>query len=419
MCGRFNSHKPVKAGMVEEMLLWIQLPLLIVAAVFVLYLCALTVLAAMARRPDVRDAITPLKFACIVPAHNEELSIGRTIRSILSVQYPADLRDVYVVADNCTDATGAKAEENGAFVLRRSDESQRGKGYALRWAFDRLLNSPSAYEAFVVIDADSVVSSNFLRVVNATFQEGGLVVQARDVVERNEDSWSTEMTRIGFLLFNVVRPLGRSVFRGSAGLRGNGMCFRSEVLRQHPWTAFSVSEDAEYGLSLLLRGIIVGFAPEAEVLAMMPSNPRNAESQRARWEGGRLLLMRRYGPSLLRAAIARRSIVILDALLDLLTPAVVNLIIGIGLMVVLNIFLMLLGSAAAGRALVLWSILLGLGAIHVLWGLRIAGADASTYRSLANVPRYAVWKIMVYIKMLGSWKHDVWTRTTREDRDSL
>jgi len=52
------------------------------------------------------------------------------------------------------------------------------------------------------------------------------------------------------------------------------MCFSRETLTRVPWNAFSQGEDLEYGLNLLLSGIVIEFAPEAVVLAAMPSNPK-------------------------------------------------------------------------------------------------------------------------------------------------
>ena len=41
------------------------------------------------------------RFAILVPAHNEEALIGRLLRSLQQLDYPADRAHVYVVADNC------------------------------------------------------------------------------------------------------------------------------------------------------------------------------------------------------------------------------------------------------------------------------------------------------------------------------
>ncbi|GAE89490.1 glycosyltransferase [Acetivibrio straminisolvens JCM 21531] len=66
----------------------------------------------------------------IVAAHNEEAVIAHIVDSLFRQNYPRNLFDVFVIADNCTDRTAEIAEEHGAIVYRRINNSARGKGYA-------------------------------------------------------------------------------------------------------------------------------------------------------------------------------------------------------------------------------------------------------------------------------------------------
>jgi len=394
----------------------VEIASLSVVFLFLCYLLLLTVLAGRARINDVFPARSQRRFAVVVPAHNEEHGISETVRSILAVEYPPDRFDAVVIADNCTDDTAPRARDAGAKVLERHEPSSRGKGHALRWGFDRLLAGEKGYDAIVVIDADSVVSANYLTVLNWYLEQNSQVVQSSDLVQPGNDAWNAQMTRIGFLLYNYVRPLGRKVIGGSAGLRGNGMCFSTPILREFPWNAYSITEDLEYGLSLLLHGIKVTFAPEATVFAVMPRDPRNAEGQRARWEGGRIGLIRRYALPLLKEAAYRKSLACLDAFFDLVVPALVNLVGLVLLAALLTLSLMWLGVRTMDVYSVLWGVAAAMGVIHLIFGLKIAPSDRSLYRALLQLPRYALWKVVVYVRMPGRWSKNVWTRTTREIR---
>ena len=125
----------------------------------------LGVLAAWARRPSsvaVAAASVPLtRFDVVVPAHDEEAGIARTIASLAALDYPASMFRVVVVADNCSDATAERARAAGATVLERVDTQRRGKGYALSFAFDACLRDGRA-SAVVVVDADTSVSPGLL-----------------------------------------------------------------------------------------------------------------------------------------------------------------------------------------------------------------------------------------------------------------
>lgn len=387
-----------------------ELVLLLIVGFPLAYLAMLSVLACLGGKPHGGPVTRRRKFAVVVPAHNEELVIGETLRSLRELDYPREMFDIVVVADNCSDQTAAFARSAGATVLERSTPDRRSKGHALRWAFDRLL--PQGYEAVVVCDADTVATKNLLETVNAAMDRGEQAVQCADLVRPNAASWSAEATRAGFLLYNVARPLGRRVLGCSAGLRGNGMAFTAETLRRVPWEAYSRAEDLEYGIMLLVHGTRVWFAPEAAVYATMPAESANAETQRARWEGGRVPIIRRYAMSLFLGAIRRPSYLLLDAWIDLMTPALVNLVGVAGVCWMVSVGLELFGPG--GLSVALWTIVLSFGVVHVVLGFASAKALPDLLALMRHVPRYAVWKVSLYARLAVRGRANGWVRTTRE-----
>ncbi len=395
-------------------MIFVQISLLTLAGLFTTYLCILT-LSAHRYKPLIDyKAIEKKKFAVIIPAHNEEAVLSETINHIFSINYPFELFEVIVIADNCTDRTSVIAAKAGALVLERTNYSLKGKGYALKWALEILIRSPKKYDAFFIVDADTMVSENVLQVLNYYINSGAKSIQCSDMVKPQPNSWSAEMTRIGLMLYNYLRPLGKKMLGFSAGLRGNGMCFTSGLITEYPWRAYSQTEDLEYGLNLLLNGVTTIFAPEAVVNAIMPSNPANAETQRARWEMGRLPVVKKYCLRLFSEALKKRSMVLLDSFVDLISPAFVNLFCCTVLMLTVNILFMVLNFDFSITILSIWLALLFFQIFYVLSGLKIAGADRNTYKALYNVPRYAVWKFLLYAKLAFKGHSKLWIRTTRE-----
>jgi 1,2-diacylglycerol 3-beta-glucosyltransferase len=391
-----------------------EITLVLIFGFLLLYLAVLSVLALIARRHVNVKCSRSRKMAVVIPAHNEESGIEGTIRSILSVDYQRRLFDVIVIADNCTDRTADVSRRSGAIVYERENQELRGKGHALHWCFSRLLQGRGGYEAIIVVDADSVVSANFLSVMNFYLEDGAKVIQCSDLVEPTSTSWNSEVTRIGFTLYNHARPLGRRMIGCSAGLRGNGMCFAADTLRAVPWEAYSLTEDLEYGLELILHGITVTFAPEATVRSPMPQSAGNAESQRARWEAGRLPIVRRYAGRLLRTAFRRFSFRLFDALVDLVTPPLVNLLIVAVMLFLLNLLLSAVGVAEADQFVLIWLGMIGLAIFHVIVGLWASRATKSTYKALLHIPRYALWKVLLYAKLVKHGQTEAWVRTTRD-----
>lgn len=402
---------------------------LIVVGFFTLYLTALTVLGFLYKakakiRKGSRQKGNQKKhcFAVIVPAHNEEEVIAETVSNLMKIDYPKELFQIIVVADNCTDKTFIYALKRGATVLERENKNLLGKGYALKWCFKLLLKNQwrkqgiaKLFDAFLVIDADTTVSGDILEVLNTYLNQGCEAIQCSDLVKPNPGAWSSEITRVGLYLYNYVRPLGRKMLNCSAGLRGNGMCFTTDLLEKIPWRAYSQTEDLEYGLILLLNGFTVTFAPEAKVQAVMPVNPRNAETQRARWEFGRFPLVKKYSFLLLQEMFKQRSFKIFDSLIELITPAFVNLFLFTTLMLFTNLLLIATEVLSTGTILLSWIILFALQIFYVLGGLYLSNADINAYKALCYAPRYAFWKLILYIRVLGKGHTKLWIRTAREN----
>jgi 1,2-diacylglycerol 3-beta-glucosyltransferase len=398
-------------------LLGVHTVLLFIVGGFLLWLMILSILSFGLRGIASPASRRTRRFAVLIPAHNEELSLAGTIRSLRSVVYPSYAFDVIVIADNCSDDTQGVGRREGALVLVRDNAVLKGKGYALRWAFDRL--ERGGYDAYAVVDADTTVSPNFLAVLNAHLEESAGAIQCNDQVRPQPGSWSAEAIRAGFLLYNYTRPAGRKVIGLSSGLRGNGMCFTPEILHQVPWTAYTRAEDLEYSLCLALAGVPVTFAPEATVLATMTSNPQHAESQRARWEGGRFPLMKRFVLPLLLTAIRRRSTMLLDVLVDLLTPALVNLLVVAVMGLIIAVIQWLIVGPAFSSTAMLWFGVVVCGLLHAWLGLRAAGAADLLPRLATIVPRYALWKARLYVKLILRGDTSDWKRTVREPEHSI
>jgi 1,2-diacylglycerol 3-beta-glucosyltransferase len=379
---------------------------------WVTYLFVLTVFSCRQRAPEDRD--TTIHFDFIVPAHNEARGIGETVRSLLAVDYPAERRRVLVVADNCVDSTAATAEEAGAIVLVRRDETLRGKGHALKFAFDRLLSEGVA-DVAVVVDADTVVSPNLLKAFAARFRSGGDVVQAEYGVRNPEGSWRTRLMVIALATFHGVRSLGRAQLGLSCGLRGNGMGFSRRVLTEVPYDAFSIVEDLEYGVNLARAGYAVQYVSEGKVLGEMVSSERGSRSQRQRWESGRRALRKLHGWPFLRRALARRDRVLLDIAMDLLVPPLTSVFGAVSVGLAASVVLVAAGGAHYAIAAAPWAVAAGMLLAYVLRGVALSQTGARGLLALAWAPAYIGWKVALSFSRRAHPRTQEWVRTTREN----
>lgn len=373
----------------------------------------LALLAALARRPRQATYGEPrCKFDVIIPAHDEELGIARTVESLLAVDYPQALRRVLVVADNCQDETASRAVAAGATVLERTHAELRGKGYALDFAFAKSRADGFA-DAVVVVDADSSVSANLLRAFDAQLQTGAQALQANYGVRNPLASWRTRLMTLALALFNDLRSLGRERMGLSTGLRGNGMCFTHALLASVPHHAYSVVEDLEYGIRIGRAGFRVEYAPNAEVKGDMVASEHASRSQRERWESGRWTMAQQHATGLLADGVSQRSAVLVDLGLDLLvaplsyvvlaafllSACAVGLAVAEGTLRLLPVFLL----AATDAALL----------AYVLRGWALSGVGARGLLDLLWAPVFIAWKVMLLLSGKGRSKKE-WVRTTRE-----
>jgi len=391
----------------------IQIVLLLIVGTLIGYQTFLGLIAFYVRQKTQFDTSYKRKFALVIPAYNEEKMIAKTIYSINGIIYPRSNYEVFVIADNCTDRTAKIAKDLGAIVLERHNNVQRGKGFALRWGFDKIFNEYDRFDAIIVLDSDSLVSGNFMEVMNYYLENGSRVIQSSDLVLPQHGNWSSEATRIGFLLFNYVKPLGRKLLRLNINLKGNGMCFASDVLKKYPWQSWALTEDLEYSLMLLLKGEKIDFAPEGFVWAQMPLKASNAESQRSRWEMGRKYISKRYAGIFLKESFKRRSFSFLDTFIDLITPPFVNTMFIVLLFIVLNSVYWLIDPSKYFFSL-LWGGVAILGFMHLFLGLILVKADKNFYKSLLYIPIYALWKIKGFVNSLFTGNQIHWIRTYRD-----
>jgi cellulose synthase/poly-beta-1,6-N-acetylglucosamine synthase-like glycosyltransferase len=343
------------------------------------------------------------RTAVLVPAHNEHATITQCLQALFGSQAaPAGIEvAIFVVADNCTDDTAALAALAGAQVLVRNDVQNRGKGYALHWAFTRLIEE--GYDCMLIVDADTVVDPNFIGLAADTMRRGAQAVQARYLVRNTQETNRTRLMRLALRLFNVVRPLGRANLGLSCGINGNGFGLRSDTLIAVPYLATSIVEDLEYHLELVRSGRRVTFLNDATVYAETPVQAVAVEGQRSRWEGGRFRMLITQAPSLLRDVLSGKLRCIEPLFELLLLPLAYH-------------FILVVVASSAPLPIVRYIGLAGLCAVllHLVAGLIVGGGGWSDVAVLASIPYYLLWKLRMIPTLLRSARPDKqWVRTGR------
>jgi len=375
------------------------------------YLVALAV-AALRYRPPAEAADPPgaTTVMVVIPAHNEELLIGRCLATLRNQTYPSDRYGILVVADNCTDHTASVAARAGASVLERVDPTRRGKGWALQFAIDTLLARPDAPRAVIIVDADGECDARLVETLTGVMNAGARVVQADDALDGGGSSRAT-LRAAAFTLVNRVRPQGRAVFGLPCSLQGSGMLFSRGVLEAFPWNAFSAIEDMEYGLRLREAGVGVVYTSGTRILHSAPSTAAASDVQQERWVGGKFALMRTHGPRLVRAAFRQRRAALVDAVIELAMPPLALAAAGIVAGVVVAAVCVSTGVTSS-VPLIIWGASALLLCGFVVVGFIAGQVPGAAWRALPAAPTLVLSRVLRLRRVVG-YDADSWVRTPR------
>lgn len=343
----------------------------------------------------------PKRIAVVVPAHNEESGIGRCVQSLLSCEWSGGEFQIVVVADNCSDATAQRAEEAGARALVRNNLEERGKGYALDFAFTTLCRE--GFDAFIVVDADSTVSTSLISAFAEAYASGAPAAQCRYLLADAERGGRAQLNAVAVNTFNN-RVRSRSGWGFSVGILGNGFGLTAETVSLVPYHARSVVEDLEYHLRLIRAGKKVFFIPDASVTAEMPPATGAEETQRARWEGGRYRMIMEFAPGLVGDILKGKGR-LLEAFLDLTLLPLSH-----------QILLLLAVLTAPNWPLRIYALCgIGLLGMQVLVSVLLTENRWKNLRVLASAPIYILWKISFMVAQFASARKGAdWVRTERK-----
>lgn len=283
--------------------------LLAVLYLYQAFYVAVTLL--LRKRPAYGPAKQMHRYAAVVCARNEEQVIGEVIDCLSGQDYPSHLLDIYVVADNCTDATAAVAARHGARVYERFDHGKVGKGWAMDWLFRRLEAEGLAegYEGYLIFDADNLVDRKFVAEMNAVFDTGKY-----DAITcyRNSKNYASNWISAGYSLWFIreARFLNfpRMHLGTACSITGTGYLISAGVIREEGgWPFHLITEDLEFSADCAVKGRKIGYCDQAVIYDEQPTAFVQSWHQRMRWSKGIYQVAGRYWWPLLKGCFTQRG----------------------------------------------------------------------------------------------------------------
>lgn len=301
-------------------------------------------LVALVRREKPVGEGKPHRFAVLVSARNEENVIGHLLESIAAQDYPAERITTFVVADNCTDATAARAREAGAHVFERFDRQRIGKGYALNELIGRIWAEygADAFDGYFVFDADNLLEPDYISQMNRMFSDGCEIVTGYRNSKNYGDNWVSAGNGLWFLREAQFLNRPRQILGTTCTVSGTGFMFGREVIRRYGgWNFFLLTEDIEFSVTNILDDVRIGYCSKAVLYDEQPTKFSQSWNQRLRWAKGYLQVFKKFFRRLVRRGLRKREWACFDIgmiLLPVFTLTAIGMIFNV-LMVLLSLLL--------------------------------------------------------------------------------
>ena len=232
-----------------------------------------------------------MKRLCVLlPAKDERLGIGKTLRSI--VKAGMLVQDIYVVDDGSSDGTGEIAHSFGVNVVR--NPKNIGKALAIRrgaLAFDLV----RSYDGICLMDADTEVCERYFQVVSEALRDPNVAAvcgRAKSIPH----NWLTAYRCLAYWMSHTIYKCGQSNMGVITVTPGCASSFRAEVFSRLDWNTDTIVEDMDCTIQIHRKklGRIV-YEKQAVVSTQDPRTLRDYVKQIYRWDNGTWQVGQKYG----------------------------------------------------------------------------------------------------------------------------
>ncbi len=241
---------------------------------------------------DYQDFDPKLRFLVLVPAHNEEAVVGDIINNLKHMEYPQELYDFYILADNCTDRTADVARQMGAQVIetfKESPDAPTGKPIVLQKALQALGNYQDHYDLVMFFDADNLIDPNMFLEVNSQYltHEGKVDIIQCYLGSKNKKGVIALFYYMTYTITNRFFQYAKSNLGLNSVVGGTGFAVSSQYLHHRGgWNSMSLTEDFELQIEATCDGQRILWNHNVRIYDEKPVKIFASLRQRTRWAQG-------------------------------------------------------------------------------------------------------------------------------------
>ncbi len=234
----------------------------------------------------------------LVPAHNEGKVIGRTVKSLLALNYPPDKYEIVVINDNSTDNSAEVLEDikqkNPDRRLVIVNNRTRGGGKGKSNALNIGLSHCSESEYLMVYDADNTPEKDALLYLAGEIESdpklGAVIGKFR--TRNKETNLLTRFINIETLFFQWMSQAGRWQLFKLCTIPGTNYIVRTSIIKEiGGWDVKAIAEDTEISYRIYMMGYLIKFYPKAVTWEQEPQTLKVWFKQRTRWVKGNVYVI--------------------------------------------------------------------------------------------------------------------------------
>lgn len=232
-----------------------------------------------------------MKRLCVLlPAKDERLGIGKTLKSVLNAGVLP--LDVYVVDDGSSDGTGEIARAFEVNVLRNSKNIGKAHALARAAAVSELTRR---YDYICLMDADTEICGDYFQAVRKALSDPTVAVvcgQANSIPH----NWLTAYRCLAYWMSHGIYKHGQSNMGVITVTPGCASSFRKEAFAQLDWNKDTIVEDMDCTVQVHRKNLgRIVYEPNARVFTQDPSTIRDYVKQMYRWHTGAWQVGQKYG----------------------------------------------------------------------------------------------------------------------------
>lgn len=223
------------------------------------------------------------QVAALIPAHNEEAVIEKTLFAILQ---QCDPQDIYIVDDGSTDGTSELIKKYTLNILRLP--VPQGKAEALNLGLEHF-KLPDSYEYIFFMDADTRPAADFVEqcLKHLKMGKNKNVPCVVGSVKGLGGSWVGKYRMWEYEIGHAIHKKAQNHLRGILVLPGCATLYRSSIFQKIRLPSGTLTEDMDFTFLLHRQGYSnMIFEENAVVYTIDPQNLKDFISQMGRWYTG-------------------------------------------------------------------------------------------------------------------------------------